>query len=1023
MSAIVALTAYTDLVGAGGTPVIDIPDVVSGRLVEGVDLGTEESLTFAVPRTSPALASIVASSKRVIRVWFTDGTFSEWPLAQDANPYVGGDGLVHLTCEPAVMRMAQLGFMSALGSGGLRTFVESYAGLTPSTYIDYVVTRLAALGASYITKGTITPTVTLDLEWNYATPLAVALQVRDAVKAKGVACEFDFRRNGSSGYYIDLVSEIGSSATVPELRARKSITELHYVRNRTRQVTVCQPKGPTDASGYEGTIARARWQVSAVNGGTKRLTLADPAAGAGPIGFDDQFNGLYLLREKTGRTFLIVDTLEATQEIELSDVSTFAAHSVTAPEYVSFRASEPLTGARRWGSDAGASFPLYDARWSEITAVGASTLTLTDNWGAGDPITVDDRFIDWKVRRGAFILATSFTMNVAAGRLDCASVTGVQAGDILVIGTSATAPYLTSSLGSAPGTSQAVVGSVDTVNKYLYCTPRFAGAWWLGPFTYYIRVFRLSATLHRISDSVAATNVVTVDAVGAAAVNDFAEILQSDEGTALCELTDAANVTTYGRRMGLLNRPETGEVNLTPNAFMRAWTGGASVAPDAWAWTGTGAATIARESTVVEHGPYSALCIFASGATVGVLRSPPAFINPTVDEASVSVRARVQFTDFSAGAEWDPTFTYTFSVRSTLTMTLYKQNPVGGLTSLGSVTVGCPGFANEVALDTWVDLAIEAVDISGLIDETLVVGFASAWNGSIPGGLIKGYVDAVQITQTATAPRALPVLLHEHGEAMILHQASNVQLAAWSTPPKEITVAAIDLERVDGTTFSIDALTKGGSARIISDEDSVDDTLRVLRMDRSLTDQADTQLTVATRALLLTDSLQALGGGGGDGQTVDGQSVVRVVRSLIETPVTAHTHSPDDLVGERNSNYEARGMDAGYRAGLVRMTGNTTAIVAPDGGVVTPIHPLAAFGKAQRLVIMGSEAGGNAFMDELWTCTLVPPFAFGPIGPQINMVGAPGLRTYAIVVGNLTVAIAGGGPLLFYSIRVFEVVS
>ncbi|MBW7935371.1 MAG: hypothetical protein H3C62_17540 [Gemmatimonadaceae bacterium] len=106
------------------------------------------------------------------------------------------------------------------------------------------------------------------------------------------------------------------------------------------------------------------------------------------------------------------------------------------------------------------------------------------------------------------------------------------------------------------------------------------------------------------------------------------------------------------------------------------------------------------------------------------------------------------------------------------------------------------------------------------------------------------------------------MLLHEHGEAMTLHQAANLSLATWSTPPKEVTVSAIDLERVDGTTFSVDALTKGGSVRIISTEDSVDDTLRVLRMDRSLTDQADTQLTGATRQLLLTDVIPATSGGG-----------------------------------------------------------------------------------------------------------------------------------------------------------------
>lgn len=845
MPRFLGLTIYTDLQCAGGSPVVDIPDVVSGRLVEGVDNGTEDSLAFGVPKSSPALASLVAASKRVIRVWFNDGSFSEWPLAKDASPYVGGDGIVQITCEPAVIRLAQIGLMAQLGTGGLRTFDEAYAGLTPTQYIDAVITRLTALGASWVARGTIDPTMLLDLTWSYATPLAVVLQVRDGVKAKGATCEFDFRRNGTSGYYIDLLTQIASSATVPEFRAQKSITELQYARNRTRQATVAQPKGAVDATGYPGTMARARWTVSSVNGGAKRLTLADPAGGAGPIAFDDQLNGKYLYRERTGRSFLIVDTLKATQEIELSDVSPFAAHTVTAPEYVSFRDTEPSTGTRSIGSTSTAGSTVL-----EVTGVAGAVLSCREYSVGTDVLDIDDRFVDWRAERASFVLATSVSWSVT-DRLDCASVTGVAVGDIAIVGSNAAHPY---SIGTPIGT----VSSIDTVNKYLYVTRRYGsgnvvtGTGVGGQ----LRTYRPVVTTHLITDSAAAANTVTVDAAGTAAINDILlRIYQPCIGTGLCELSDTANVTAYDRRFRVVERPETGAVNVVPNAFMRTWTGGAAVAPDAWTWTGTGAATIARESTIVEHGPYSALCVFASSTTVGALRTPPAFFNPTADETTVSVRARLYLTSFDSGREWDPTFTYTHPVRSTLTMTVYKETPAGTRTSLGSVILGCPGFANAVALNTWLDVAVEGVDASSLEDDRLVVGFDTSWGGTVAGSLIKGYVDAVQITPTQSAPRALPDLLLEHGEAMILHQATNLELLNWSTPAKEIGISAIDLERLDGSTFSIDAITKGGSIRIIAPDDAIDETLRVLRLDRSITDQADTQLTVATRQLLLTDLL------------------------------------------------------------------------------------------------------------------------------------------------------------------------
>lgn len=1016
MSAIVGLTVYTDLVGAGGTPVIDIPDVDNGRLVEGVDLGAEESLQFAVPRTSPALASIVASSKRVIRVWHNDGTFSEWPLAQDANPYVGGDGLVQITCEAAVLRMAQLGFMETVDAGGRRVFAESYAGFTPSDYVDLVVTRLAALGASYITKGTIDPTVALDLSWNYAVPLAVVLQVRDAVKSADIPCEFDFRRNGSSGYYIDMVSEIGSSAAIPELRAKKSITALQYVRNRTRQITVCQPKGPTDASGYEGTIARARWEVSAVNGGTKRLTLADPAGGSGPIAVDDQFNGLYLFREKTGRTFLIVDTLEATQEIELADVSTFAAHAVTAPEWVSFRATEPNTGSRRIGATS-----VADAFVHEVTNVAGVVLTVREFSFGADILNVDNRFIDWRAERATYVGADGTANVTVAGRIDCgSSVAGYAIGDVCLLIAAAAHPYNIMQ-------PMCTITSLDTVNKYLYVSLRYGS----GSLTIMsgtkLRVYRPVATTHLITDSATAAKTLTVDAAGTAATNDvLLRLYQPCHGTQLCELTDPANVSAYGRRLGLLARPESGEVNRVPNSIMRTWPGSASAAPDGWTWTGTGAATIARANTVAEHGPYSALCVFASGSTVGQLRTPPTFIHPTADESTVSVRARLQMTDFDDGSAWDPTYTYVYTVRSTLTMTLYKETPYGTRTAIGSVTIGCPNFANGVALDTWLDLAIPAVDISALEDETLVVGFASAWGGSVPGALIKGYVDAVQITQTINAPRALPLLLHEHGEATALHQAANFELQVWAAPPMEVTVSALDLERVDGTAFSADALTKGGSVRIIAPDEAIDDTLRVLRMDRSLTDQADTQLTVANRAMLLTDMLSG-GSAAASGAGSGAQSIVSTVRRVMSQnwldlinrpevfPPEEHAHHPDDLVGTRSSDYEARGAGAGYAVGLARIDASETAIVALNGGAVTTFAQIVAPASFIHLFVAANNGSTDAFEDEVLVCG-IGAFSITEIR-KTDTIGTPGARTYSLAAGAICVAIAGGPPAKFFDLR------
>lgn len=836
------LSVCSTWAAAGGTPIREVARLAlleckAQRTVENPD---QNRLDVGVRRTWDGLSEL--TPRRVLRVSYTNGAFDEWRINTQQRATLGGTGIKRFSCLPPIYMLAECGEYYTTGAGGVRDYSYSLIDVTASQALTTLVLGTPGL-PGFVGLGTVdaaVDAVLIDVASTDEgkTPLAIAFQIRDAVRAKGVSCELAYRRVGTTSYVIDLVTQVGAGAAVPEFAAGKNLLDYLLTYNCTRQTTRVRPIGPVDATGLRARLSRARYKVTAVNGGTKRVTVADELGGAGPVQFDEQYVGWFVFREKTGRTFQILHTYKATQEIELADVSTMAAHSVTAPEWITFRETEALTGTRRWGSDAptGAGTP-YKARWAEVTAVGAGTLTLTDNWGVGDPVDVDGRWIDWQLRRASLVLATSFTMNVTAGRLDCASVAGVQAGDIVVIGANAAAPYGSTSLGSAPGTTQAVVTSVDAVNKYLHCSIRYAGAWITGPFTYYARIFRTVATRHMVTGSTASTNVVGVDAVGTAAATDLVEIVQECQGVLPTHVESPADVSAYDVKLSTLEVSDTGECNLVPNPVMRAWTGGASVAPDGWTWTESGggaAATITRISdpAFTLQGGYSALCNFSvvSGKN-GELRCPPSFVNPTVEAGIATARVRLWFTLFNANAEC-----YVELVKISAAGTVSSLSPVAKVTLLAAST----------ALGTWVDITVSGT-ISALIDERLEVKITA--NASYG---VRAYVDGGQITQTPSAPRAYPELLIEYAEGTKLLQQANVELLAWAGPPKEFSAKIADFARVDPATHGADEVTLGGNIRLFHTEETVDETVRCLSMGENYLNEADTDLTIAVLPPRLT---------------------------------------------------------------------------------------------------------------------------------------------------------------------------
>lgn len=289
------------------------------------DLDGTRTLTLAIPLTSPNLALL---RKRAIVVVDQDDTptFDEWRVVTVVDDRQSG--LRTATCaDIRTTDLAEAPPVMRVDSDGVASLKFESVTLTPAQHIaTWVLPALAAGGMSYVSAGTITPTGRIDLTMDWSSPLSVLLTI-----AEKTGMELDIRRTGSTGYVIDLVPKLGSAAAIVDLRFGRNLTDqLRHEENSLQQATRLYPKGAGDADAV-ATISRAVWQVTAIAGTT--ITLADPAGGAGPIGFDNQLVNNYL-RTATGTLTLVSASSAAAQTVTVASASGLAVNDL-----IQFRAT------------------------------------------------------------------------------------------------------------------------------------------------------------------------------------------------------------------------------------------------------------------------------------------------------------------------------------------------------------------------------------------------------------------------------------------------------------------------------------------------------------------------------------------------------------------------------------------------------------------------------------------------------------------------------------------------------------
>lgn len=423
------LEVWSDLECAGGTrlAVLQPPAACAAR----VDLAGDDRLTVTLPLSDPQLPQ--CREQRVLRVVdVLAGTFDEWVIRQRTDDATN-----------ASVQLVALAPLSRLGTGipvyrvvGSRLEMNlDFVSRTPADIAATVIAQQQTQGLPWVSLGTVDPTAAVTISSAWDSPLAVLRRLAEAAGA-----ELQCRRVGTSGYVVDLLTQRGSTAHNLDLRYGKNLPVHVAGRDATRQGTRIVGKGAT-SDGLAAGLGSNVWLVTAIAGGW--VVLADPAGGEGPIAFDAQLNGRYLVGP-TGTIGAITGTRKATQDVQ----ATLAGLAVGDLVRVASDASgAELTWLSEPAAEAvyGATTPIYQVleRADVPDVVNRIKNPCFRRWPGGASTTPPN----WSLLGGAIVTRVSIAPYVKYGPNAAQLVAGVDGDGILsddwfrALGFTAERPY------------------------------------------------------------------------------------------------------------------------------------------------------------------------------------------------------------------------------------------------------------------------------------------------------------------------------------------------------------------------------------------------------------------------------------------------------------------------------------------------------------------------------------------------------------------------------------------------------
>jgi phage minor structural protein len=553
---------WSDVAAAGGTRLAMLPrdQVVSAIRTE--DVSGEDTLELTMARSAGTWSSV--SERRVIRTLYEDGSATEHRIERKIPARTERGGQVGSVRARSILQDLDNVLMTRAEADGTTTVVYTLLSLTVDDLVDLIV----ELTPVQFVKGTVdNPTTVVD---SFTFDIDTALSALQRL-AEVAELELAISGDAETPYLIDLVEQIGSAATVPELRYAKNLLSVQRTSDAAQLANIVYAFGANEG-GIRANMGQHLWEVasvSTVDADTLDVVLVDSDV----VAEDDSLNDRGIRRIRSGVAdveYWIEDSTRSTKTLRVTDAVGGGAPAIIAGDHVRFLVNAPLPGTEFEGN------LVPDG---DIDTTGWSTAPLWSKIDEGDtPIITAGEFIETS--------STSLTLETK----DCeVSLTnpGLTVDDGSIHRLKIYVSKLLTQAAGSPGTSTAKLtmslyeGATERASYQF--TPSNAWAWInydltsdeIGTITAYTDLrIRLTA-LMKVDYS-----GDTIELFVAASHFKIANPNEDPAGEGLIFVEDTVSQTTWGEARARVEYDDVRDVsNLVANPALADWTANL---PDSW---------------------------------------------------------------------------------------------------------------------------------------------------------------------------------------------------------------------------------------------------------------------------------------------------------------------------------------------------------------------------------------------------------------------------------------------------------
>ena len=794
---------------AGGKRIADVAGYRGPRTTQSID--GDETGTFVVDLTNDAVPELVEG--RVLLFLYEPvagvADFDEFYFTSVERAHEYGGTYVRVTGRSlGVFALVRAGHLADFGDG-FPAYTFSYTDTVAQWWAVHLNAALVRRGFTYFALGVNESVGAYTLALDGQNGMDALQQLASLSN-----CEWRFRRNGQTNYLLDVVVGISSGVSPVRLLTGRNLNTIRVATDAVgeRFATRLLPRGmaaPTTPSSVAKTIARARWEVTGLDGVNNDITVVslDGDTAIKCVRFDGQFTtnaglpaSLYVVCVRTGRPFQLVNSYATTQKLRVG-----ALGDCVVGDELEFR--EDQSGLAR------TDYLLHGStgRWpGRVTGIASNVATVTDEFGQ-DPVQANDEWNGLRAEAYQFIATTTYTTMTAntpsTGRVRAtvASSAGMAAGDLVVFnGADVTAPYAVATGGGERWAEIETVVSGTQIDIRRFTTAlgvRDLSSWTItagAPSN--LRVYRRRTNFAAfVNDCDAAANTVTLSSALNLATNDLLVFYRLDGGLRMTTLA-SPTVLVYGEWERKYTRDDLrGNHDLLnkKNPWFDTWTTAGAIA-DGYALV-NGAVTRGTTPLIGPGSVYVASCsgnIQWRGATTNAGRFLPSPLDPYL---TIKCRVKVpQSATWVGNVGW--ALTYTDGSHTVSGAKYWLVAPGGSVTinSGDNLATAQPDAVVDVALGVTITSASQGASVETNMAYTIALMRYGVvpWVNSQPfaGGFGVHYVGGFSIEQGLVTQDTS--FYCKTQRANTLHHEGNLRLDLSDIPNRTYEFRIVDLARL-----------------------------------------------------------------------------------------------------------------------------------------------------------------------------------------------------------------------------------